>query len=181
MSERVIIAPYDPEWPELFASLGARLRAALGDVALRIDHIGSTSIPDLAAKPIIDVQISVADFEPLDSFRVPLESAGFVWQADNPELTKRFFRENPGDPRTHIHVRRMGSFSQQFPLLFRDYMRIHHEDAQAYADLKYRLADEFGENRHGYVEAKGPFIWETVMKADAWAQSIGWQPGPSDS
>jgi GrpB-like predicted nucleotidyltransferase (UPF0157 family) len=181
MSERVIIAPYDPEWPDLFRELGARLRAALGDVALRIDHIGSTSIPGLAAKPIIDLQISVADFEPLDAFRLPIESVGFVWQADNPELTKRFFREKPGDRRTHIHVRRAGSFSQQFPLLFRDYMRTHPKDARAYAELKYRLADEFGENRHGYVEAKGPFIWATIAKADTWAQMIGWQPGPPDA
>lgn len=181
MAGKVIIAPYDPEWPELFRSLGARLRAALGDVAPRIDHIGSTSIPGLAAKPIIDVQISVAGFDPPDAFRLPIESVGFVWKADNPELTKRYFRENPGDRRTHIHVRRTGSFSQQFPLLFRDYMRTHPEDARAYADLKYRLADEFGENRHGYVEAKGPFIWETIRKADDWAQTIGWQPGPSDA
>lgn len=181
MKDRVIIAPYDPEWPELFRGLGARLREALGDVASRIDHIGSTSIPGLAAKPIIDVQISVADFEPLDAFRVPIESVGFVWQADNPELTKRYFREVPGDRRTHIHVRRMGSFSQQFPLLFRDYMRTHPDDAQAYADLKYRLADEWGADRDRYVEAKSPFIWQTIMKADAWAQTIGWQPGPSDA
>ena len=181
MADRVIITPYDPEWPEMFRKLGMLLRNALGDVALRIDHIGSTSIPGLAAKPIIDVQISVADFEPLDAFRVPIESVGFVWRADNPELTKRYFREKPGGRRTHIHVRRMGSFSQQFPLLFRDYMRLHPEDARAYADLKYRLANEFGENRHGYVDAKGPFIWETIRKADDWAQSIGWQPGPSDA
>lgn len=181
MDERVIITPYDPEWPGLFRGLGARLRESLGDVALRIDHIGSTSIPGLDAKPIIDVQISVADFEPLDAFRVPIESVGFEWQAGNPELTKRYFREKLGGRRTHIHVRRWGSFSQQFPLLFRDYLRTHTEDAQAYADLKYRLAEEYGEDRHGYVEAKGPFIWETIRKADDWAQSTGWQPGPSDA
>lgn len=181
MEEKVVIAPYDSEWPELFRRLGARLRGALGDVALRIDHIGSTSIPGLAAKPIIDVQISVASLEPVDPFRTPLESVGFLWQADNPELTKRYFREKPGDRRTHIHVRRAGSFSEQFPLLFRDYMRTHPDDAARYAELKYRLAEEFGEDRHGYVDAKGPFIWEIIRKADEWAQIIGWLPGPSDA
>ena len=182
MSERVIIVPYDPEWPKMFARLGSSVRNALGDIALRIDHIGSTAVPGLAAKPIIDIQISVASLEPVEVYRIPLESIGFVWRADNPELTKRYFREKPGERRIHIHVRRAGSFSEQFPLLFRDYMRTHDEDAQRYAELKYGLAEEYGENRHGYVEAKGPFIWEIMRKADVeWAQSIGWEPGPSDA
>lgn len=181
MKDRVIVVPYDPEWPELFAELGARLRGALGDIALRIDHIGSTSIHGLAAKPIIDVQISVASFDPLDTFRVPLESLGFVFRSQNPELTKRYFRESPGERRTHIHVRRLGSFHQQFPLLFRDYMRLHPSDVEEYAALKYRLAGEYGSDRAGYVEAKMPLIWEIMKKADKWAQETGWEPGPSDA
>lgn len=181
MGDRVIIAPYDPAWPGMFAELGARLRGALGEVALRIDHIGSTSIPGLAAKPIIDVQVSVASFEPLDAFRLPLESIGFVFRDHNPELTKRYFRERPGDRRTHIHVRRLGSWSQQIPLLFRDYMRLHEEDLQAYAELKYRLAEQFGEDRVGYVGAKRPFIWGVMDRADRWAQETGWEPKASDA
>ena len=67
------VAAYDPAWPVRFAELGRELRAKLGAVALRIDHIGSTSVPGLAAKPIIDIQVSVADFEPLAAYRLPLE------------------------------------------------------------------------------------------------------------
>ena len=122
MPEKIVIVPYNPEWPVLFGKLSADLRAALGTVALRIDHIGSTSVPGLAAKPIIDVQISVASFKPLDAFRVPLEGLGFVFRADNPDLNKRYFREPPGTRRTHIHVFRAGSWSEQIALLFRDYM-----------------------------------------------------------
>jgi GrpB-like predicted nucleotidyltransferase (UPF0157 family) len=70
------IVPYDPAWPELFAQLGRELRGGLGEVALRIDHIGSTSVPGLAAKPVIDVQVSVAAFEPLEAFKGPLERLG---------------------------------------------------------------------------------------------------------
>jgi GrpB-like predicted nucleotidyltransferase (UPF0157 family) len=136
-SDRVIeIVDYSATWPVLFADLGTRLRRALGDVALRIDHIGSTSVPGLAAKPVIDVQISVADFEPLDAFRAPLCDLGFVYRADNTERTKRYFREPSGQRRTHIHVRRAGSFSEQFPLLFRDYLRAYSDDAAAYDRLK---------------------------------------------
>jgi GrpB-like predicted nucleotidyltransferase (UPF0157 family) len=156
------------------------LREALGAIALRIDHIGSTSITGLAAKPIIDIQISVAEFEPLDLYRLPLEKLGYVFRAMNPELTKRYFREQAGARRTHIHVRRSGSWAEQFALLFRDYMRIHDEDAQAYAKLKYDLAEEYQEDRQRYTESKTPFIWEIMRKADRWSQETGWRPGPTD-
>jgi GrpB-like predicted nucleotidyltransferase (UPF0157 family) len=175
-----VIVPYDPAWPAVFAKLGTSLRAALGDTALRIDHIGSTSVPGLDAKPIIDVQISVMSFDPLDAFRLPIEGLGYIFRADNPELTKRYFRERPGDRRTHVHVRRAGSWAEQFALLFRDYMRAHGEDAQRYAEVKHRLAEEYGEDRHGYTEAKAPFLWEIMVKADRWSQHVGWEPGPSD-
>jgi len=180
VADRVVIVPYDPAWPAIFAKLGSSLRDALGGTALRIDHIGSTSVPGLASKPIIDIQISVVSFEPLDAFRLPLEDLGFVFRADNPELTKRYFRERPGDRRTHIHVRRAGSWAEQFALLFRDYLRAHGEDALRYAELKHRLAEQYGEDRHGYTEAKAPFLWEIMVTADRWSQDIGWEPGPPD-
>lgn len=181
MADRVVIVPYDPEWPALFSRLGAALREALGGTALRIDHVGSTAIPGLAAKPIIDIQISVVSFEPVDAYRIPLETLGYVFRSDNPELTKRYFREAPGERRTHIHVRRAGSWAEQFALLFRDYMRTHDDDARQYAELKYRLASRYGDDRLGYTEPKAPFTWETMMKADRWSQDTGWEPGPSDA
>lgn len=182
MAEGVIITEYDAAWPEIFGDVARRLRGELGPVALRIDHIGSTAVAGLAAKPIIDLQISVESFEPLDSFRVPIERAGFVHREDNPERTKRYFRERAGQRRTHVHVRRAGSFSEQFAPLFRDYLRAHPERAADYAALKYRLAAEFSApaQRQHYVEAKGPFIWDTIRLADEWAQATGWQPADSD-
>ncbi len=176
----VVVVPYDAEWPALFRQIAAPMRDALGDVALRIDHIGSTSVPGLAAKPIIDVQISVASFEPLDAFRLSLQGLGYVWRADNPERTKRYFRESPGNRRTHIHVRKHGSWGEQFALLFRDYLRAHPDAAARYAELKRSLAEQYRDDRHGYTEAKGPFIWATMIQANDWSQAIGWEPGPSD-
>jgi len=177
----VEIVAYDPAWPAQFAEVGRELRAGLGEVALRIDHIGSTAVPGLAAKPIIDIQISVADLEPLAAFRQPLERLGYVYRADNPERTKRYFREPPGRARTHVHVRRAGSFSEQWALLFRDYLRFHPEAATEYAWEKRRLAIRFRDDRRGYTDAKGPFLWELIRRADAWAQTQGWGPGPSDA
>jgi GrpB-like predicted nucleotidyltransferase (UPF0157 family) len=104
-----------------------------------------------------------------------------VYRADNPERTKRYFREPPGRRRTHVHVRRAGSFSEQWSLLFRDYLRAHAEVAAEYAAVKQRLALRFRDDRRAYVEAKGPFLWEIIRKADEWAQVGGWLPGPSDA
>jgi GrpB-like predicted nucleotidyltransferase (UPF0157 family) len=177
----VEIVAYDPAWPARFAEVGPDLRAGLGEVALRIDHIGSTAVPGLAAKPIIDIQISVADLEPLAAYRQPLERLGYVYRADNPERTKRYFREPPGRRRTHLHVRRAGSFSEQWALLFRDYLRFHPEVIAEYEAVKRRLASRFRDDRRGYTNAKVPFLWEVIRRADDWAQVRGWLPGPSDA
>jgi GrpB-like predicted nucleotidyltransferase (UPF0157 family) len=178
---RIKIVEYKPAWPVVFGELGRTLRAALGAVALRIDHIGSTAVAGLAAKPIIDVQISVAAFEPIEAFKDPLERLGFVYRADNPERTKRYFREVPGSRRTHLHVRRAGSFSQQIPLLLRDYLRSHAYAAAEFATVKRRLARQFPCDGAGYTDAKAPYVWEIIRRADEWAQLQGWEPGPSDA
>jgi GrpB-like predicted nucleotidyltransferase (UPF0157 family) len=175
------IVPYDPAWPERFTWLGGELRRALGGAAVRIDHIGSTAVPGLAAKPVIDIQISVASFDPLEAFRAPLEALGYAYRADNTERTKRYFREPAGSWRTHIHVRRAGSFSEQFALLFRDYLRATPEVAAEYEALKQRLAARHRDERRAYTEAKVPFFWEVIRRADEWAQRHGWSPGPSDA
>ncbi|MCY3003047.1 MAG: GrpB family protein [Planctomycetota bacterium] len=179
--DEILVAPYDPHWPELFRSLALPLRVALGPVALRIDHIGSTSVPGLAAKPVIDLQVSVATLEPTTPFRLPLERLGWRFRADNDDLTKRYFREPSGSRRTHLHVRRAGSFSEQSALLLRDFLRATPSRAAAYATLKHSLASLHAHDRSAYTEAKSPFIWETLHLADRWAQSTGWTPGPPDA
>jgi GrpB-like predicted nucleotidyltransferase (UPF0157 family) len=181
MSDPIMVVSYDPAWPELFRQLGTQLREALGGVALRIDHIGSTAVPGLAAKPIVDVQISVDRLEPVEPFRSPLEAAGFLYRAANTERTKRYFREPPGRRRTHIHVRRAGSFSEQFSLLFRDFLRADPAAALDYGRRKQALAASITNDRRGYLEAKLPITWDVMRCADQWAQQTGWEPGPSDA
>jgi GrpB-like predicted nucleotidyltransferase (UPF0157 family) len=177
----VEIVLYTDEWPRRFRLLAGSIRAALGNTALRIDHIGSTSVPGLAAKPIVDMQISVGDFEPLDAFRLPLESLGYVFRAENPELTKRYFREPPGEPRTHIHVRQRGSWAEQFALLYRDFMRSNADEAERYADIKRMLGEKHRTDQTAYTDAKDPYLWELMRRADRWSQDVGWQLGPSDA
>ena len=179
----VWITPYNATWPEWFQQLAQPFRNAPGPAAFRIDHIGSTYVPGLAAKPVIDIQISVADFEPLDVYQLPLERLGYSFLADNSDRSKRYFREAPGQRQVHIHVRRLGSFSEQFALLFRDYVRTHPDVASHYAQLKIGLALQCAqvEDRVAYTEAKSPFIWKVIAQADEWAQQMGWIPGPSDA
>jgi GrpB-like predicted nucleotidyltransferase (UPF0157 family) len=114
-------------------------------------------------------------------YKPSLESLGFDWRVNNPDLTKRYFREISGRQRIHIHVRQSGSWGEQFSLLFRDYLRTHSEHAVAYSELKHRLAVEHRADRQAYVAAKGPFIWTVMRAATEWSQATGWQPGPSDA
>jgi GrpB-like predicted nucleotidyltransferase (UPF0157 family) len=178
---QVEIHDYQEVWVLEFRSLGTALRQALGATATRIDHIGSTSIPGLAAKPIIDVQISVGALEPMDVYRPQIESLGFVWRESNPERTKRYFREQPGHRRTHIHVRKAGSWHEQYALLFRDYVREHTHAREQYEQVKRELADQFSDDMLGYTDAKAPIFWQIMQRADRWAAATGWEPGVRDA
>lgn len=180
MDDQWRISEYDPEWRQLFRIIGSKLRDELGDSAVRIDHVGSTSIAGLDAKPIIDIQVSVLNVDDVSGYRTRIEQAGFVMQEDNPDTTKRYFRERPGARRTHLHVRQAGSFSEQLTLLFRDYLRAHPEDCIRYAREKHRLMELFKHDRLKYVEGKGPIIWDIIRKAHSWSQETGWSPGESD-
>lgn len=181
MSDPIVVVPYDPLWKNEFVRIGRRIREALKDTAVRIDHIGSTSIEGMAAKPIIDIQISVRSLEPVSLYQSRLEEIGFMYRSDNPDLTKRYFREAPGSKRTHVHVREAGSWPEQFALLFRDYLRATPEDCRKYAETKYRLMESYRNERERYVEGKEPIIWEIMKRASKWSQQTGWRAGKSDA
>ncbi|WP_211751787.1 GrpB family protein [Paenibacillus dakarensis] len=131
--------------------------------------------------PIIDIQISVRSLEPVETYKTKLENIGFIYRAGNPDLTKRYFREKPGRKRTHIHVREYGSWSEQFALLFRDYLRANENDCRKYAEMKYNLMKLFQKERDLYVEGKEPIIWEIMSRASKWSQITGWKTGKSDA
>jgi GrpB-like predicted nucleotidyltransferase (UPF0157 family) len=180
MEDQWRITNYDPEWRNLFLDIGSKLRSSLGELAVRIDHVGSTSVNGLDAKPIIDIQISVLNFDDERNYKTKIEKVGFVLRKENPDKTKKYFREIPGNRRTHIHVRRASSFSEQITLLFKDYLREHPEDCLKYAEEKHRLMKLYKNERPKYVEEKGPIVWEILQKAHIWSQEVGWKPGRTD-
>lgn len=180
MADPIIVVPYDERWPSEFQKVGQSIRAVLGPLALRIDHVGSTAIPGLAAKPIVDVQVSLRSFDEIGAIVLAMRSIGFTYRQENLDKTQRYFRELPGNRRTRIHMRRSGSFQEVFSLLFRDYLREHPEDAKVYEDNKHELSLVHKENSLNYVDGKGPLIWQIIMRANRWSQQTGWHPGPSD-
>ena len=152
----------------------ARLATALGETALRIDHVGSTAVPGLAAKPVIDIQVSVPDVGHEDAFRAPIEAQGFGLRWI--EAGHRYFRPPPPLPRLYqVHVCTIDSRWEHVHLLFRDYLRSHPETAAAYAALKRELAGQHTWDRIAYNDAKGPFIEGVVRGAQEWAAQTGWR------
>jgi len=176
----IVIVPYDSRWPEEFREIGSHLRKALGRVAIRIDHVGSTAVAGLDAKPVIDIQVAVAELTPEEPFRVPLEGLGYRFHADNVDRSKRFFLGPEGLRPVHLHVRELGSFDERLNLLFRDYLRSHRDVAAEYARVKRELANTFRTDREGYVRAKEPTVWSILRAAHDWSQATGWRPGPTD-
>jgi len=180
-TDPIVVVAYDPGWPGTFRTLGRQIRTALGATARRVDHVGSTAVPGLDAKPAIDIQVSVTELEPSGAFVRPLEGLGLEFIADNPDRSKRFFRARPGIPAAHVHVRPWGSFDEQLNLLFRDYLRTHRDAAEEYAAVKRELALRFRDDRPGYVRAKESTVWSILRRAHDWAQESAWAPGSSDA
>jgi len=188
---KIEIVPYKDSWPLEFHQIASNLRQGLGELALRIDHIGSTSVPGLAAKDIIDIQITVAALEP--QLLAAMSALGYtrpegIWRDHSParleqtpsEWEKWYFWEPPGQRPTNTHVRIQGRANQRYPLLFRDYLRTHPATADAYAELKRRLASNLAD-LHTYPEVKDPAVDLIYLAAGEWAATNHWQPGPSDA
>ena len=192
MANPSVIGPYDGRWPEEFRRIGVALRGALGDLACRIDHIGSTAVPGLAAKDVIDVQVTVATLDE-GAIAADLLPLGYAlredinrdhvppgWVADPPEWRKLYFRAPDGQRRTHLHVRQAGHANQRYALLFRDFLRAAPDSADAYAQVKQALARLHPENADAYYDVKDPVCDIIIDAAERWAPETGYIPGPSD-
>lgn len=183
----ITIVPYRAGWPDEFERIRTHLQETLNERALRIDHIGSTAVPGLAAKDIVDIQVTVGHFD--NALVETLQQAGYryldadAYQCDHvpagePEARdlweKRLFTERSGQRRAHIHIRRAGNPNQRYALLFRDYLRVTPASAASIAKIKQELAKRFAEDTVSYYDIKDPvydLVWEA---AKAWAEVTGW-------
>jgi len=163
------IRAYDPRWADDFERERERLDSALGMLTVRIDHSGSTSVPGLASKPIIDIQVSVRELQPLDVYVRPLLELGYFHVPHADDAFAPFFHRPAAWPHTHhIHLVAAGGDEERRTLAFRDYLREHDAVARAYEALKRRLASQYSEEideREAYAVAKGEFIAEITARA----------------
>jgi GrpB-like predicted nucleotidyltransferase (UPF0157 family) len=156
-SQPIVVVDADPSWPIWFADEAARIGALLGGVAISIEHVGSTSVPDLPAKPIIDIDVLVADSSAEDGYVSVLERAGYRHVLREPWWNGHRMLVGPGG-RFNLHVFPSGAPEPVRHLLFRDWLRSHPDDRQLYADAKLRLADETATNPEAYNLAKNTVI-----------------------
>ena len=183
----LVVLDHDSDWAARAGALTGRLSSALGPTAVRVEHIGSTAIPGMAAKPVFDIQVSVADLDEADRvFARPLAELGFEQRPfhqdhvpagsdDDPaRWAKRFWSRRAGGD-VNLHVRLVGSPNERLALLFRDWFRAHPEAVPAYAAFKSVLAENVADI-DVYSDVKDPVVDLVVAVAEPWAAVTGWTP-----
>jgi GrpB-like predicted nucleotidyltransferase (UPF0157 family) len=167
---KVEIVPHDPKWREAFEAEAKHVASALGENVKAVYHIGSTAIPNIYAKPVIDLLVEVRDITEVDGRSSEMESLGYEVMGEFGIPGRRYFRkDNREGIRTHqIHAFEIGSAQVERHLAFRDYMIANPEDAQRYSNLKRKLAEEHPQSMDEYMDGKDDFIKETDRRAAQW-------------
>jgi GrpB-like predicted nucleotidyltransferase (UPF0157 family) len=166
---KIIVVPYNPDWPVQFRAEAAKIAAIFGPDLVSIHHIGSTSVPGLSAKPIIDMMPVVRDIEGVDLFNPAMIRLGYQPRGEYGIPGRRYFVKGSDANRTHhIHIFALGNPEVNRHLDFRDYLIAHPAEAQQYAALKAELARQFPHDIEGYMAGKDDFIKETIQKAQQW-------------
>jgi len=166
----VQIVDYNPLWPEQYEREKARVLEAIPEWVVAMEHVGSTAVPGLSAKPIIDIMIGMARLSDAEATFEPLRQLGYDYRPEFEILIpeRRFFRKGPAEARTHhVHMVERDSAFWHDHLLFRDYLRSHPNVAKDYEALKRNLAARLGKERQAYTDAKTPFIQGILRQAHA--------------
>lgn len=165
-SDRVELRSHDKRWHQIFERERAEIVAVLGELALGVEHVGSTAIEGIVAKPIVDIAVAVESFERGEECIEPLARIGFVYKGEHGLAGRRYFTK--GEPRRfHLHMYAIDDSRWRDHLLFRDYLRCHADVAGEYDRLKRKLAERFATSRLEYTEAKEPFISRVLAAAVA--------------
>jgi GrpB-like predicted nucleotidyltransferase (UPF0157 family) len=162
----ITLVEYDPVWVENFTREEERIKAALGGRALRVEHVGSTSVPGLMAKPIIDILLVVADSADEPSYVPALEGAGYVLRIREPDWHQHRLFKGP-DSNINLHVFTQGSEEIQRTLLLRDWLRTNKDDRELYARTKRSLASKKWKYVQNYADAKSEVVEAILQRADA--------------
>jgi GrpB-like predicted nucleotidyltransferase (UPF0157 family) len=170
----VRIVDYDPAWPALAEAELRRIKEALGGVAVRLEHVGSTAVAGLAAKPIVDLQLSVDAVESQERYVKPLERLGYLFVPAPASPDHHFFAKPPERPRTHhLHVCEVGSEHELRHVAVRDFLRTHEDEAAHYAGLKRQVVARHPQDRLAYIEGKDEYVAALEERAVLWARGHG--------
>jgi GrpB-like predicted nucleotidyltransferase (UPF0157 family) len=168
----VFICDYDPTWPNAFSKLAARVTAALGSLVVTIEHIGSTAVPGLAAKPIIDLDVVVASPADLPEAIRLLSSIGYAHEGDLGIVGREAFRSPLGPPRHHLYVLSAAAIELRRHLAFRDALRASEFLRNKYAEFKRALAQAHQDDRRNYAQAKTAFIVSALTRSTATSRLV---------
>jgi len=165
---QVIVTPYQSSWPEAFQQAKEQLETIFGDHLLAIHHIGSTSVPGLSAKPILDILPVVDSLDGIEAFDAAMEQIGYEAKGEFGMPGRRYYRKG-GDNRTHhIHLYADGNPEIMRHVVFRDYLRQHPQEVEAYSTIKERLARQYPEDISAYIAGKDSFVKTMEQRALAW-------------
>lgn len=165
---KVVVANYNPQWPVMFEVEADKIRRVFGEELFAVHHIGSTSVPGLKAKPIIDIMPLVRAIEVVDKFNDKMIEFDYEPMGEFGIPGRRYFRKG-GDNRTHqIHIFQYNSLDVERHLAFRDFLCKHGEDAKGYAALKESLASRFPNNIEAYMDGKNDFVKNLEQRAIKW-------------
>jgi len=168
----IVVVPYDSRWPSAFAHEAELWRHILGPELVAIHHVGSTSVPGLAAKPVIDVMPLVRDIQQIDAFKPTLSSFGYESYGENGVAGRRYFTKGGAFHRSHnIHIYEPANPEVHKHLVFRDYLRTFADEAEKYAELKKEVALANPQDIDGYMDGKHAFIQDLLGKAQTWHAS----------
>lgn len=163
---RVIeVVPYNPKWKEEYLKEAEKIRNIMKEDIIKIHHIGSTSIPGMSAKPVIDILVEVVDINNVDNYNIDMEKLGYIAKGEYGIEGRRFFMKGLYNRTHHVHIFQWDSSEVRRHLNFRDYMISHPEDAKLYAELKKELAVKFRYDIEGYCNGKDNFIKDINKKA----------------
>jgi GrpB-like predicted nucleotidyltransferase (UPF0157 family) len=171
-AEAVVVVDYDLGWPSLFEQESRRVAGALGEAVVAVEHIGSTSVPGLAAKPIVDMLAGLGTLALPSGAVDAMGELGYEFLGEKGIPGRLFFRK--GRPRTHhVHAVLMGSDLWDRHLAFRDYLRVHADEADDYAQFKRRLVHDVDGDRDRYVDGKEAYAAALERRARSWKRSLG--------
>lgn len=165
---KVEVVSYNPNWKKMYKEESEKVKNILNDIIIDIHHIGSTSIPGIKAKPVIDILVEVKNIEVVDRYNNKMKELGYEAMGEHGIPKRRFFRKRENKRTHHIHIFQVGNEEIERHINFKEYLVAHPDKAREYSKLKEKLANKYTHDVENYINSKSDFIKEIDRKAKLW-------------